>query len=146
MTRNAHQAEDLAQDAFLKAWAAMPRFQPGTSFRAWLFRIASNCFLDSRRGPRGVPPHALTAELPGRDPGPVAAVIGQECGTRVEEALTRMPPQFRAALLLRAREELSFAEMAAVLDVSEETARWRVFKARQFLVKELGSYLDRESP
>src|SRR5262249_40714408 len=48
MTRCSHLAEDLTQDVFLKAWTALASFEPGTSFRAWLFRIAANRFVDTR--------------------------------------------------------------------------------------------------
>ncbi len=63
LTHNAHTAEDLTQDVFLKAWVKLRSFRARTHFRAWLFRIAGNCYLDSRRGPRGAP---RVARGPGR--------------------------------------------------------------------------------
>jgi RNA polymerase sigma-70 factor (ECF subfamily) len=144
MTRNAHAAEDLTQDAFLKAWGKLATFQAGTHFRAWLFRLAMNCFLDSRRGPRGNQPRSLPAAAAGREPEPVATLLSQETHTLVEAALERLPLPFRAPVLLRLQEELSFQEIGRVLGLTEETARWRVFKARQLLLKDLGPVLDKD--
>ena len=59
-------------------------------------------------------------------------------------ALGRLPAEFRAALLLRVEEGLSFRQIAGVLRTTEETARWRVFKARQKLMEKLAPHLDRE--
>ena len=61
-------------------------------------------------------------------------------------AVGRLPPDFRAAFLLRVEEGLSFREIASVLETTEETARWRVFKARQKLMDVLAPQLDREKP
>jgi RNA polymerase sigma-70 factor (ECF subfamily) len=141
-----HHAEDLAQEAFLKAWAALPTFQPGTNFRAWLFRIARNGFLDSRRGPRGRPTAPLSDALTTTQQGPVGTLLTQECAAQVAAAIARLPEAFRSVLLLRTQEGLAFADVARVLDVSEETARWRLFKARQMLLRELADYLDRTEP
>jgi RNA polymerase sigma-70 factor (ECF subfamily) len=142
MTHNAHTAEELTQDVFLKAWAKLHTFQAGTYFRAWLFRLASNCFLDSRRGPRGQACCALPAGAPGKDADPIATLCMQETQQLVEGALARLPAQFRGPFLLRMQEELSFQEIAQVLGLTEETARWRVFKARKLLLKQLGPVLD----
>jgi RNA polymerase sigma-70 factor, ECF subfamily len=141
LTGNRHTAEDLTQDVFLKAWAALPNFQ-GTGFRAWLYRIASNLLIDSRRGPRGVRPDQLPEGLTAREPGPIAVVLGREGQTVVMEACEKLPAKLRAAFLLRTQEELEFDEIARVLEITEETVRWRVFKARHMLLNELKAYLD----
>jgi RNA polymerase sigma-70 factor (ECF subfamily) len=146
LTRNAHLAEDLTQDAFVKTWNKLTTFQAGTNFRAWLFRLAMNCFLDSRRGPRGNQPESLPAGTAAREPDPVATLLSQETQTLVQAALDQLPVQFRAPFLLRMQEELSFQEIARALNLTEETARWRVFKARKLLMKELGPVLDRDIP
>lgn len=142
LTRNTHAAEDLTQDVFLKAWSALGTLKGDGGFRAWLFRIAHNGLIDSQRGPRARATRPLPATLTAREPGPVATVLSQESQTLVHDACTRLPPLLRAAFLLRTQEELSFAEIAQVLDASAETVRWRVFKARQLLLHELGAYLD----
>jgi RNA polymerase sigma-70 factor (ECF subfamily) len=144
LTRNTHAAEDLTQDVFLKAWVKLHTFAAGTYFRAWLFRLASNCFLDSRRGPRGQAAQALPPAIAAHDPDPVATLCSRETQTQVDAALRKLQIRFRAPFLLRIQADLSFQEIAAILGLTEETARWRVFKARKLLVKELGSALDRK--
>ena len=141
LTSRRHVAEDLTQDVFLKAWAALPTFA-GAGFRAWLFRIAHNRLVDSRRGPRGLEPLPLPPTVLTRDPGPLTAVVSEEGLTLVQDACARLPDRLRKAFLLRTQEDLSFDEIAAVLGVTAETVRWRVFKARHLLMNELKSYLD----
>lgn len=138
LTRDRHRAEDLTQETFLKALAAVKSFRPGSNFRAWLFRIGHNNFVNLKRSerkttqpPNDEPPTADTAA------GPVATAADREALERVSEAIRQLPTDFRTALTLRAEEGMSFREVAAVLKITEETARWRVFKARQKLAKVL---------
>lgn len=134
LAHDRHAAEDLAQEAFLKALANMHRFQAGTNFQAWLFRIAYNRFVNHyRRASRARAP--MPAHLVASGPGPVEEAVGREARQNLARAIGRLPHDYRAALLLRAEEGLSFREIAAVLDTTEETARWRVFKARQKLLE-----------
>jgi RNA polymerase sigma-70 factor (ECF subfamily) len=144
LIHNTHTAEDLTQEVFLKAWSAIGSFQGESGFRAWLFRIANNRLIDSRRGPRAAALRSLPVSLTAREPGPVAIVVHQENQALVQEACARLPLPFRAAFLLRTQEELSVAETAQVLGIPEESVRWRVFKARKVLLRELGPYLDRK--
>ncbi len=133
LTRDRHTAEDLAQEAFLKAFAHLDRFCAGTNFGAWLFRIAHNGYANHCRASR--PRQSLPDELPDRSVGPDELVGERETLHELNCALGKLPLEFRAALLLRAEEGLSFREIAAVLSITEETARWRVFKARRRLLK-----------
>lgn len=133
LTRDRHQAEDLAQETFLKALAHVTRFRAGTNFRAWLFRIAHNAFANQVRASnrrRGI----LPQDLPTRDPGPVDRACSREALAELTDAVGKLPTDWKAALLLRVEEELSFRQIAAILETTEETARWRVFKARQQLL------------
>lgn len=132
LSRDRHLAEDLAQETFLKALAHLQRFRPGTNFKAWLFRIAHNAFANLRRGARDRAP--LPDDLPSPQPGPAETAGDRETLAVLGRAIDRLPTEFRAALLLRVEEGLSFREIAGVLDTTEETARWRVFKARQKLL------------
>jgi RNA polymerase sigma-70 factor (ECF subfamily) len=140
-----HAAEDFVQEAFLRAFAQLSSFEAGTNFRAWLFRIAHNHFISRARAEQ-----ATRLRLPkfvaGLQPGPIEEVIRREVLGAVARGIGRLPREFRAAFLLRAEERLSFREIASVLAISEETARWRVFKARQKLMGSLGSALDEEKP
>lgn len=143
LARDRHRAEDLTQETFLKALAAIGSFRPGSNFRAWLFRIGHNNFVNLKRSERRTT-GALPDDTPGSDPeGDPEKVAGdREQLARVSAAVAALPSDFRAALLLRAEQGMSFREVAAVLKITEETARWRVFKARQKLM----SVLEPEEP
>ncbi len=136
LTRDRHLAEDLAQEAFLKALAHLDRFRAGTNFRAWLFRIAHNSFANQHRA-AGRQRAPLPDDLPAAGQGPVEQALSRETLEGLAEAVERLPTDFRAALLLRVDEGLSFRQIAGILGITEETARWRVFKARQKLLDEL---------
>lgn len=140
LTRDRHQAEDLVQETFLKALAALDSFRAGSNFRAWLFRIGHNNFVNLKRAERrtgGVLPEDASSH----EAGPIDVAQDREAIRLVAQAIRELPPDFRAALTLRADEGMSFREVAAVLNVTEETARWRVFKARQKLLKVLAPEL-----
>src|SRR5262249_38972525 len=89
--------------------------------------------------------HVLPEDLAAKDEGPVDQVVSREALRLLGEAVARLPADFRAAFLLRAEEGLSFREIAGVLGLTEETARWRVFKARQKLLSVLAPQLDTNS-
>jgi RNA polymerase sigma-70 factor (ECF subfamily) len=141
LTRDRHKAEDLVQETFLKVLAALDSFRPGSNFRAWLFRIGHNNFVNLKRAE-----HRTGHPLPDDAAGPAVAgppdtAADREALRVVAKAVAELPVEFRAALMLRADEGLSFREIAAVLRITEETARWRVFKARQKLMKVLAPEL-----
>jgi RNA polymerase sigma-70 factor (ECF subfamily) len=145
LSGNQHAAEDLTQEAFLKAFAKLASFRAGTNFRAWLFRIAYNGFLNQQRGEgKGRPLYAES--LPADKQGPAEQAMSQETLKLVGRAMSRLPNDFRAAFLLRVEEELSFRQIAGVLCTTEETARWRVYKARQKLMEVLAPQLDLDKP
>lgn len=142
LTQDRHTAEDLTQETFLKALAGLRSFRPGSHFRAWLFRIGHNNFVNRKRSEcRGNRP--LPEEEVGWDRGASAELAAEqrEWLERVQQEVVRLPLDFRAALLLRAFEGLSFREVARILHTTEETARWRVFKARQLLLQQLAPEL-----
>jgi RNA polymerase sigma-70 factor (ECF subfamily) len=145
LSHDRHTAEDLTQETFLKAFAALASFQAGTNFRAWLFRIGHNSFANQRRIASRTR-QALPENIATAGEGPVERVISQEALQMLARAVGRLPGEFRSAFLLRAEEGLSFREIGEVLDITEETARWRVFKARQKLMTVMAPQLDQESP
>jgi RNA polymerase sigma-70 factor (ECF subfamily) len=131
MTRNAHDAEDLVQEAFLRAYRAFHTFTPGTNIRAWLFtilhRVRTDAFRKAGRSPR-------TVELADEGP-PVAAAqeilaAGHEV---VERAVEQLPEAFRTAVLLRDVEDFSYEEIARILDVPIGTVMSRIHRGRRLL-------------
>jgi RNA polymerase sigma-70 factor (ECF subfamily) len=143
LTHNRHSAEDLAQETLLKAFANLARFRTGSNFHAWLFRIAYNSFVSQWRGEERAR-QAFPHHLPTQEEGPVEQVLSREALQLLARAVGRLPADYRAAFLLRAEEGLSFHAIAEVLGIKEETARWRVFKARQKLMGVLAPQLERE--
>jgi RNA polymerase sigma-70 factor (ECF subfamily) len=143
LTGDQHMAEDLVQESFLKALAGLRKFQAGTNFRAWLFRIAHNNYVNQCRAAahRRQP---LPEDLPDSQFGPLDQAVRAEMLQNLRRAIHRLPAEFRAALLLRVEEGLSFRQIAEILDLTEETARWRVFKARQKLLSLLAPRPEQE--
>ena len=143
LTRDRHAAEDLTQETFLKALAAIDSFRPGSNFRAWVFRIGHNNFVNQKR--LGTADEAPTAG--GRGQSRAGGIGGiddgesRDAGGGGSGRGRFAQSDFRAALLLRVNEGLSFREVARILKTTEETARWRVFKARQKLMKVLAPEL-----
>lgn len=140
ISRDVHQAEDLTQDSFLRAFAALGSFRPGSNFRAWLFRIAHNSFINAQRAGRKRR-QTMPEDVTDTKAGPVDATLSRETMQLLMDAVHRLPGDFRTALLLRVEQELSFREIAEILGITEETARWRVFKARQKLLGTLSPEL-----
>lgn len=143
LCRDAHQADDFTQETFLRALANLGRFEAGTCLAAWLFRIGHNLFASHARKPqRGERP--LPDDLLDPTEGPLERAEVLELTQRMEQAVAALPIEFRGALLLRVQEGLSFREIARVLGLTEETARWRVFKARQKLLEVVGADLGEQ--
>jgi RNA polymerase sigma-70 factor (ECF subfamily) len=150
LSHDRHAAEDLAQDTFLKAFAHLNSFKavgarsPRPYFAAWLFRIAHNAFANHCRDRRRGDP--LPDELPASQRGPDEQAVSRESLQELAQAVERLPTEFRAALLLRVEQEMPFSEIAEVLGLTEETARWRVFKARRLLLKLLSPRQEQGTP
>lgn len=145
LTHHQHTAEDLAQETFLKAFSRLETFRWGNNFQAWLYRIAYNAFLNQCRVlARTKHPFPDDVADVGEPPDEVA--MSRESLQLLARAVGRLPNEFRAAFMLRAQEGMSFKEIADVLETTEQTARWRVFKARQKLLSVLAPQLDREKP
>ena len=143
LTHDRNAAEDLAQDAFLRALAGLSSFRAGSNFQAWLFRIAHNAFANTLRSKRQArQPFPEDAAAP--EQGPLEEAMSRETLQLLARAVGRLPGEFRAAFLLRVEENMSFQSIGEALDITEETARWRVFKARQKLMDVLAPQLERE--
>jgi RNA polymerase sigma factor (sigma-70 family) len=131
-------AEDVVQEACISAWRSIGSFE-GTSFRAWLFRIATNRAIDviRQRRRRGELPLEVSDEeevgwAEPAAPGPEVHQLasGRETMAVVEEALARIPPEQRAALLLRDVEGFDYAEIARITAAEPGTVRSRIHRGR----------------
>ena len=145
MTGKSHLAEDLTQEAFVKVWTSLPKLKDREAFRIWLFRIARNAMLLQQRGPRGIAPSQLDDNSTQAGGGPLVDAIEAEAFGALRVAIQRLPEPYRAAYLLWSSEDFPHAEIARILSISEENARWRVHEARRMLVKELNAFLGSPS-
>jgi len=141
MCGDVHLAEDAAQDAFVRAWEALPRYRHRGTFKAWLYRIALNCARDALRRQR---PTADVDGLPLRSdaPGPERQMLQQERATRVQEAVLGLPEASRAALVLREYEGFSYKEIAETLDIPMGTVMSRLHYARSRLREMLSPMME----
>ncbi|MCD6301895.1 MAG: sigma-70 family RNA polymerase sigma factor [Anaerolineae bacterium] len=137
------EAEDIAQEVFVKAWQAIDTFRPGGSLASWLYRITTNAAIDATRRRR--PQVALDDIAP-----PLSSqhtersILDAEEAARVQQAIQNLPPASRAALVLREYEQLSYAEIADVLNIPMGTVMSRLHYARQALKKALSSQEGRD--
>ena len=121
-------ANDLAQEAFLKAWRAIGRFRGDSSFSTWLYRIAVNACLN-HRALRRPPTQELPESLPDPGRGAEARALRDDEAERVRRAVSRLPDKQRATLILKIYHELTHEEVARVLGSTVGTAKSNLFQA-----------------
>ena len=136
---NPETAEDIAQDTFLKLFSAIRTFRGDSTFEGWLYRLVVNaCFDQKRRARRFTPLLDLVAGLV-RTPGKSAldGVLMEERDAKIREAIGKLPPEQRIAVVLRYSQGLSYEEMAAILECPAGTIASRLNRAHSFLEKRL---------
>jgi len=135
---NHEDANDLAQDAFLKAWRAISGFRGESAFSTWLYRIAVNACLNHRALKR-----PLTQELPEVlvDPRPGAEAEAErgDDARRVRAAVSRLPDRQRATLILKIYHDLTHEEVATILGSSVGTVKANLFHALANLRRQMGA-------
>ena len=130
---NAEDAEDAAQETFLRALRALSRFRGDAAFRSWLFRIAINLCLEWKRSLHPTEPLEAAGALPAaHSASPEALVFSR---LRLIEALNRLPPDRRAVLLLKEWQGCSMAEIARMMGWNKIRVKNELFKARRALVE-----------
>lgn len=150
MTGNEHDAEDVVQEAFLKAHRQLHRFEDRSAFSSWLYRITTNCAYDLLRararlkertgGPTPDDADPLeTCESPA--PSPDRAVLSGEITRRVDAAMARLSPQERTVFALRHYEGRSMREIGELLGIEEGAAKHTVFRAVRKLREALGPFV-----
>ena len=136
-------ADDVAQEAFLRAWRSLDRFDLDRPFGPWVCRIAANLAVNYVRSPRareeGLPEGH--AEAKAATPGPLGALLDGEATRVLDAALAELPSEQRAVLVMRAVEEMSYAEIAEALGISPGTVMSRLYRAREKLALALRPYL-----
>lgn len=139
MVGNPDDAADMAQDAFFNAWRGLPKFDARSAFSTWLYRLTSNACIDflrreNRRGALSMTVEDKEGErqieVPDERYSPQRALDRQEAHAALERGLAALSPQHRQILLLRELEGLSYAEIAACLDLEEGTVKSRIARAR----------------
>jgi RNA polymerase sigma-70 factor (ECF subfamily) len=142
VTRDAGEAEDATQEAFVKAYYALPRFRRESPFRPWILRIVANEARNRGRGSRRRT--ALTLRAAGAEPGdaapsPEAAALAREDAEALARALGRLPERDRLVIVYRYLFDLSEAETAEALDVRRGTVKSRLSRALTRLRRELSA-------
>jgi RNA polymerase sigma-70 factor, ECF subfamily len=143
LTRRAADAEDLVQDTYLKAFRSAAQFERGTNLKAWLFTILHNTFRNMRRhdGRNPIDVDSETVEQAAgdssRDFSPEQLLTRASIDADLQAALDALPETFRQAVWLRDVEELTYAEIAAVLDVPVGTVMSRISRGRRALFNRL---------
>jgi RNA polymerase sigma-70 factor (ECF subfamily) len=134
LTGNESDAEDVVQEAFLKAYRNLSAFESRANFSTWLFRIAANCSYDllrsrARRPEDPLEPGDEPLPLPSSGPSPDRLARSAEVRRRAETALARLTPSERTAFVLRHHEGLSIAEIGAALGLDTSATKHSVFRA-----------------
>ena len=150
MTRNPSDAEDLVQDALVRAYRFYDRFEPGTNFRAWLFKILTNTYINTYRRKQGRPQESsledteefflynqLSDEAGERVTDVEDTVLDRLGADAIQRAIDQLPPQFRTTVQLSDVEGLSYAEIAEATRVAKGTVMSRLFRGRRLLQRAL---------
>ena len=146
-------APDIVQEVFLKVFRSIGSFRGNSSLKTWIYRIAVNEAYNHRRWfcrhqrqevalstEEGAPHQADSVTDPGRSPFDLA--LDHETRALVEQALEQLNPKFRAAVVLRDIEDLSYEDIATVLNVSLGTVKSRIMRGREALRKILEGHLE----
>jgi RNA polymerase sigma-70 factor (ECF subfamily) len=153
--RNMHVAEDLVQDACFSAYRAFARFERGTDYRAWLFRILANAMLDWQRKrfrrPAEVPlediqpgEFALNTMATRRASDPEAEVLTSRLAEEIQEAVAALPEGWQTVVHLSFVEGFAYKEIADILGCPVGTVMSRLYRARQVLRKRLAHLSTRK--
>ena len=144
MTRNWEEAQDLTQDTLVRAFRGFKGFQPGTNFKAWVFRIMVNTYINSQRRAARRPRTVSWEDVPGEsetggfDPlaegsQPEGSTLADLPDERLKRALDHLPDEFRVPVLLCDVEEFAYKDIARMLGIPLGTVRSRIFRGRQRL-------------
>lgn len=151
--RDATEVEDVAQEAFIKAYRALPNFRGDSAFYTWLYRIGINTAKNylvamGRRAPTSTGMDAEEAEDLGESEllqdvnTPENQLMSRQVAETVNQTLEKLPEELRTAITLREIEGLSYEEIAAIMNCPIGTVRSRIFRAREAVAEQLRPMLD----
>ncbi len=145
MTRNAEDAEDLVQETYLKAYRYYDKFEEGTNFKAWLFKILKNTFINNYRKKQRTPPQSdfaeiedsfetqLSEEVTRQMKNPEEELLENVLDEDVQQALDTLSPDYRMAVILADLEGFSYKEIAEILELPVGTVMSRLYRGRKLL-------------
>lgn len=147
MVHNKMEAEDLVQEAFIKAFGALSTFNDEYAFSTWLFKIAINNCIDHFRKKRlktfsldkpiDAKDGEIRRELPDVTYQPEYTLLSKEKTLLIEQAIQNLPEKYRVSIILRHTEEKSYEEISQILNIPLGTVKARIFRAREMLKKQL---------
>lgn len=147
MVNNSQEAEDLTQEAFIKAFRALSSFNEEFAFSTWLMKIATNNCIDYLRKkklkvfsidePVKYKDEELQFELPDNEPSPEKQMLAEERTKYINNAINSLPPRYRHVIVLRHKEEKSYEEISEILNLPLGTVKARIFRAREMLNKKM---------
>jgi RNA polymerase sigma-70 factor (ECF subfamily) len=142
MLGNPTEAEDAAQETFLRAYSKLATYQPGRKFVNWLLSIASHHCIDRLRRKSRAPQLSLDGPMPPQwltsdAPRPDQVVNKNQERERVRQVLDTLPPDYRAAVVLRYWYGMSYREIAATMETTESAIKSRLHRARRMMAGQL---------
>ena len=148
LTANSDDAQDLAQEVFIRAYRSIKSFRGEADFGTWLHRITVNSWINSQRKnkklvffsldePVNTPDGEVLREMAASEDSPLEAMERQELSAAVRTALDRLAPEYRTVLVLREMEGYSYEEIAQILDCSPGTVKSRISRGRRDIRKEI---------
>ncbi len=148
MVKSHDAADDIAQETFINAYLAVRSFKVGRSLFTWLYRICMNLSINYLKRQKFVIPESqfdeeskpLEKVAAGSDPGEL--LESKELESQIEKAVDSLPPKYKAVLVLRLYEDMSYEEIAATLKISVGTVMSRLFRARQRMQEMLKEYKE----
>ncbi len=147
MLKNRDDAEDVAQDVFIKVFSMLERYDERYAFRSWLFKIAANQCIDFIRKnrvkllrldePVQYKGEEIERQLPDNGPAPDQELESSEIGKILREITDELPPHYRAMIVLRHQEQLSYEEIARLMELPLGTVKARIHRARAMMKEKL---------
>jgi RNA polymerase sigma-70 factor (ECF subfamily) len=147
MLKNRDDAEDLAQDVFIKVFGMLDRYDERYAFRSWLFKIASNQCIDFIRKnrvkllsldePLAYKGEEIERQFPADGPTPAERLEEKELGVVLREVTDELPPHYRSMIVLRHQEHLSYEEIAQLMELPLGTVKARIHRARAMMKEKL---------